>query len=329
MQVLRTIEEAAAWVAEKDAQSAITIGNYDGIHRGHLELIHRLESEAARKQLLSILITFEPHPQAVLAKSNPPAILTTLNEKLRVLREQTELDAVLILEFNRELAEVSAADFLQEFLVKRLACRSIVIGFNHAFGHKREGNLEFLKQHAAALGYDLVAVEPVLNGDKTVNSSLVRELLQAGRVEEAIALLGHDLEFTGTVIHGKGIGREQGYPTINVKLPDEKIVLPSGVYAAYTIVYTKSVSVSGGESGGGSGEGHAERYYGMMYVGETKQEFDLEVNLFDFAGDLYDRRVSVYPVAYTRPSIRFASTEELIEQIGRDEREIKSKFNLI
>jgi len=307
MQVFRNVEELADWL---DRGSAITIGNYDGIHRGHLELIHRLEAEAAKKQLRSILITFEPHPQAILAPDNPPAILTTLDEKVAILREHSELDSMLVIEFNRSLAQIKALDFLREWLL------------NHAFGHRREGNLQFLQMHQKSLGYELIAVEPVKNSDKVVNSSLIRELLKSADVEKARELLGHDLEFSGTVVHGKGQGREQGYPTINVKLPDNKIVLPSGVYAAYTIVRPEFRSEA-------SGDAAAERYYGMMYIGEDKQGFDLEVNLFDFSGDLYRKTVSVFPVAYTRPSIRFESTEKLVEQIGRDEKEIKSMFNLI
>lgn len=302
MKVFRTIEDASALVG---TGSAVTIGNYDGIHRAHQAIIAELSQVARAKGLKSVLVTFDPHPSLTIAPDRAPKLLTTTKEKLRLLNEGGQLDAVVVLHFDRSLAQVSATDFLVRYLLAGLKMATLVIGFNHAFGNKREGNIDFLKRVAPEYGFELKALEPVLFGGEVVNSSGVRRLIDSGQYNQAIQLLGHELELSGTVVHGRGLGRKLGFPTINVKLPAEKIVPKPGVYAAYSLI-------------------GPVRKAGMMYIGDSAQAgFDLEVNLFDFEGDLYGQPVSVFPTAFVRPPIKFDRDADLMAQIGKDEEMIR------
>ncbi len=290
--------------------SAVTIGNYDGIHLAHQSIIFELSRKAKERGLKSILVTFDPHPALTIKPESAPKLLTTTEEKIRLLEQGGLLDAVVILRFDRDLVSVSATDFLVRYLLAGLRMSVLVIGFNHAFGHKREGNVHFLEGMAPQYGFQLQSLAPVLVGGEMVNSSRIRSLIAEGAYDRATALLGHELELSGQVVHGKGMGRKLGFPTINVKLPPEKIVPKPGVYAAYSLI-------------------GSDKRPGMMYIGETPQPgFDLEVNLFDFAADLYGEAVSVYPTAYLRPPMRFARESELINQIGKDEAMIRMNYNI-
>lgn len=305
MKVLTDTESAAEFLCQG---SAVTIGSFDGIHLGHKSIIAELSQCARSENLRSVLVTFDPHPQKVVSTRDIPPLLTTTVEKLRLLEKQ-DLDAVVVINFTAQVAAMGAQEFLERYLLTALSCRHLVIGMNHAFGHNREGNVEYLRSNAERYGLALRTLEPVLFGGRPVSSMRIRREIACGDYAAALAMLGHELEFEGTVVHGKGIGKSLGFPTINVKLPADKIVPPPGVYAAYNVI-------------------DAERRYGMMYVGEEKQEFELEVNLFDFNGNLYGDTVRVYPTAFIRRSIRFADAEALAKQIAEDETTIREMFNI-
>jgi riboflavin kinase / FMN adenylyltransferase len=305
MQVFSDVESAVSFLREG---SAVTIGSFDGIHVGHQSILAELSACAREKGLKSVLVTFDPHPQKIVSTSDIPPLLTTTSEKLRLLEEQ-KLDAVVVINFTREIAAVSAREFLEKYLLESLACRFLVIGTNHAFGHRREGNVAFLQANAERYGYRLKALDPILFRDRPVSSMRIRREVATGDFSAALAMLGHDLEFEGAVVHGKGIGKRLGFPTINVTLPPGKIVPPPGVYAAYNIV-------------------NSCRRYGMMYVGDQKQDFAFEVNLFDFNGDLYGDTVSVFPTVFVRSTIQFADSEALTKQIAIDEVTIRELFNI-
>lgn len=301
MQVFRDIKEASRFLS---GGAALTIGSYDGYHVGHAVIVKELCAIAKQSGLKSVLITFAPHPQQIVAPDTAPKLLTTTAEKLALL-EQTELDAAVIINFDQQFASIRAEDFLKEYLVERFHSRHVVIGYNHAFGHRREGNVDFLKSNARNHNYQVTILEPVILAGEAVHSSRVRAAVHDGEFDNVLTMLGHGLVLTGEVVRSKGLGAKLGYPTINVKLPPEKIVPPPGVYAACTII-------------------DDVRYDGMMYVGESRQQFAFEVNLFDFSGDLYSRTVQVYPTKYVRKSIRFSSQAELVKQITEDEKKIRN-----
>ena len=306
MQVFSSIESAAAFVHDG---SAVTIGSFDGIHIGHQSILAELSACARENGLKSVLVTFDPHPQQIVSTTDIPPLLTTTTEKLRLLEEQ-KLDAVVVMDFTREVAAVSARDFLEKYLLEGLACRFLVIGSNHAFGHRREGNADFLRANAERYGYHLRTLDPILFRDRPVSSMRIRREITTGDFGAALAMLGHDLEFEGAVVHGKGLGKRLGFPTINITLSAEKIVPAPGVYAAYNIIDSR-------------------RRYGMMYVGDQKQKFAFEVNLFDFDGDLYGDTVSVFPTAFVRGSMQFADSGALAKQIAHDEVTIREMFNIM
>ncbi len=305
MRVFFDIQSAGAFLREG---SAVTIGSFDGIHAGHQRILTELSRSACEDGLMSVLLTFDPHPQQVVATADAPPLLTTTAEKLRLL-ENVGMDAVVVVHFTPEVAAVGARDFLEEYLLNGLACRLLVIGSNHAFGHRREGSVDFLKANADRYGYRLKTLDPVYFGDRRVSSMRIRREIIAGDFGSALTMLGHDLEFEGTVVRGAGISKGLGFPTINITLPAGKIVPAPGVYAAYVVLESR-------------------RHYGMMYVGEKTEEFAFEVNLFDYEGDLYGDTVRAFPTAFVRPPVRFADSASLMKQIAHDEATIREMFNI-
>jgi riboflavin kinase/FMN adenylyltransferase len=307
VQIFRSAEAASEFLS---SGSALTIGNFDGIHLGHQVMIRETVERAQAAGLKSALVTFDPHPQAILSPQSAPKLLTLTDEKLRLLQDATGLDAVIVIPFDSTLVQVSATEFLERVLLKSLSCLILVIGFNHAFGHNRQGDASYLRRLVPRLKFLLVTREPVMIDDAPVQSSRIRKAMTQGDYNEATRLLGHEFELCGKVVHGKGMGKRLGFPTINVRVAPSKIVPQAGVYAAYTLI-------------------GSEKRLGMMYIGESEQEFDFEVNLFDFDGDLYDAEVGVVPTAYIRPSQRFDSERELIAQIGHDEKKIRLMSNIL
>jgi riboflavin kinase/FMN adenylyltransferase len=305
MQVITELKAAASYLSPG---SVVTIGTYDGVHRGHDVIIGKVVSEARAAGLKSLLVTFAPHPKQVVAPDQAPGLLTTHDEKLRLL-EARELDAVFVIEFDTEFAKMSSKAFLEQYLIGGFKCRHLIVGYNHAFGHRREGNAEFLQEHAGNYGYRFTVTEPIINGGEAIHSSRIRQEIENGNFGYAVDLLGHDCVLSGVLVRGNSLGRQLGYPTINVQLPPEQLVPPAGVYAAYVEV-------------------DSMRHYGMMYIPENPDGFAVEVNMFDFDADLYGCKVRVCPTSFIRDNRRFAAREDLVNQIGRDATEIKRVLKL-
>ncbi|MCK4857689.1 MAG: bifunctional riboflavin kinase/FAD synthetase [candidate division Zixibacteria bacterium] len=305
MKVITDIDEAARFCA---GGSAVTIGTFDGVHIAHATLIDNLVKDARRAALKSVLITFYPHPKQVVAPDEAPQLLSVREEKLELLQNRG-LDAVFFISFDQQIAHVTAPQFLEEYLVGKFSVKKLVVGYNHAFGYRREGTADFMKDNAQRYGYEFSLTEPIILEGEPVHSSRIRHEIRHGDFDLSLRMLGHDFIITGTVVRGKGLGQQLGFPTINLKVPPEKLVPPTGVYAAYV-------------------DSSSDRYYGMMYVGETLQEYALEVNLFDFNNELYNKQVKVCPTRFIRRSIRFDNHRELVSQIKRDEKNIRDVFHL-
>lgn len=303
MRVFRDLSEATAFLADG---TVATIGSYDGVHLGHAQILDRLVSESRASGMKSLLITFSPHPQRVVAPNRAPKLLSTTEEKIKLV-EKHELDAMFLIQFDKEMSRVSARDFLEKYLLEGFKLRHLVIGYNHAFGHQREGDVKFLAAEAPKRDFKLTLIEPIICRGEPVHSSRIRKVILHGEYDLSLELLGHDFHITGEVIHGKGLGNSLGFPTINLKTPPEKLIPPSGVYAAYVLI-------------------EGDRYPGMMYIGESEQDYALEVNLFDFDRDLYGQEVVVAPTIFVRRSQRFARQEDLVAQIRADETKIREMF---
>ncbi|MBR6276568.1 MAG: bifunctional riboflavin kinase/FAD synthetase [Prevotella sp.] len=293
--------------AETSAAVA-TIGFFDGVHLGHRYLIDQMKAVARREGLLSTVVTFELHPRQVLCPDWQLQLLSTLDEKIRLLA-QTGIDQIVVLPFDAQMAALSAHDFMQRVLCEQLAVRHLVIGYDNRFGHRSADSSEGFDDYVGygrEFGLTVVQACPFDAGDIRVSSSKIRKLLSAGNVRQAAVCLGRHYELSGTVVGGEHVGTGMGFPTANLQLDDvNKMVPAAGAYAV-------AVSI----------EGTAELLKGMMNIG-SRPTFDgshqtLETNILHFSGNVYGRKMSVRLVERLRPEKRFDSREALMSQLSID-----------
>ena len=285
--------------------AVITVGTFDGVHRGHHEVLREIRRRADRTGGRSILVTFHPHPLRIVRPEHAPPLLTTPAEKREMLAG-SGLEYVVFLPFTRVLQEYSARRFVEEILIGRLGMDELVIGYDHGFGKGREGTVETLRRIGCELGFRVDVVEAFESEGGAVSSSRIRKLLGEGRVAEAAPLLGRPYSLEGIVVRGERKGRELGYPTANIHVGDPDKMLPKeGVYAAY-------------------GSVRGERLPGLLHLGPrpTFAGFapTVELHLLDWSGDCYGERVRVEMVERIRDILPFSSVEALIEAIREDER---------
>jgi len=296
MQLLDDLSQA---VLHQD--TVLTIGSFDGVHRGHQHLISQVLRQARRLDLLGALVTFYPHPAAILAPHSAPRYITTPGEKIALL-EKLGLDLVAILPFNRQLAQTSPRDFI--IATKRhLRLRELWVGRNFVLGQNRTGNLEVLQALGQELGFSVKPVEPLLWEGEVVSSTRIRRHLAAGDVRRAAALLGRFPSLAGEVVSGAKRGRRLGIPTANLAVRAERAVPADGVYAVYAIL-------------------GAKRYLGVANVG-VRPSFDngeriVETHILDFDEDIYGVDLVVEFVERLRDEKRFDNVDELISQVHRD-----------
>jgi len=299
--ILRSTADWAGHFGESRKRTAVTIGNFDGVHLGHQALIRRVVEEARVLRTTSALITFHPHPQSVLRSHQVP-ILTSLRLRLRLF-EQLGLDQACVVAFTREFAQIEPERFVDEYLLRSFQLKKLIIGYDFAFGRNREGTAEVLMQTAHQHGFGFEVFPAVTLGDGTVSSTRIRGFLQAGEFGHAARLLGRRYSILEPVVEGRKQGRLLGFPTLN-QVPEELLPLPFGVYA---------VQARAGEQllGGVAN-------YGIRpTIGGSTQPV-LETHLFDFAGDLYGQLVEVFPLKVLREEHRFPSLDALKVQIAKD-----------
>ena len=290
-----------------DGACAVTIGAYDGVHIGHRLVIDRVRRVAAEQGLASAVVTFDQHPAAVVRPETAPKVLTDLPQKLELLAS-TKVDYVLVVHFDQERSEESAEDFVREVLVGCLSARAIIVGHDFHFGYKRRGNVPMLQDLGAELGFDVTGIRLLADepGGDAVSSTRIRNLLAAGSVGEAAALLGRPHQVRGLVTRGDSRGRELGFPTANVALSQEIALPADGVYAGWYyrpdgIRRPTAISL-----------GRRPTFYADAALSL------LEAHLLGFEGDLYGEEARVEFVAHLRPQARFESVHELIDQMVRD-----------
>ena len=283
--------------------SVITIGTFDGVHQGHRKIIDSVVDEAKKINGTSILITFDPHPRKVVNPDQPLSLINTIDEKTELLA-RTGLDHVVIAPFTKEFSELPANDYVEDFLVKNFQPHTIIIGYDHHFGKDRAGNWKLLEEKADVFHYQLKEIPKQALDEVAISSTKIRKALLSGDVEQANRLLGYDFFFEGRVIHGDKVGRKLGYPTANLQLTGADKIRPcDGVYAAYVQLKEKT-------------------YKAMMSVGNRPtlpgSDYRVEVNLFDFDGDLYGQTLRVSVKKYLRPQEKYESLEALKQQIEKD-----------
>ncbi|MDN5370536.1 MAG: riboflavin kinase / adenylyltransferase [Shewanella sp.] len=280
----------------------LTIGNFDGVHRGHAEVIANLVKKARQLELPATLMTFEPQPQELFAGQNAPARISLLRDKIALLAE-LGVDRLLCVRFDKKFAQLPPEQFIESLLVDKLGVRYLVVGDDFCFGQQRRGNFDMLKQAGEQHGFAVVNTDSFLVGDQRVSSTMVRDALAKGNLELTRRLLGHPFTLSGRVVHGQQLGRTLGFPTANIALK-RQVVPVRGVFAV-------RLSWPG-----------STPFDGVANVGFRPtvkgQNCLLEVNLFDFSGDLYGQRVEVELVAKIRDEKPFHSLDALQKQIMND-----------
>jgi len=288
---------------------AVTVGNFDGVHRGHLRLLEVLRDTADRLGLPAVVMTFDPHP-AVVLRGVQPAPINWLERKLGIL-SQNGVDAVLAYPTDRALLELSPEAFFYEVLVGRLGTKAIVEGADFRFGHNRAGDTAILQTFCEKEGIICTIVPPVIWASQPVSSSRIRECLALGDVAQAWELMSRPFRTCGEVVRGAGRGRSLGFPTAN--LARVRTLLPKpGIYAGAVPlgrqVYPAAISLGGNPT-------------------FNEAELKLEVYIIDFAGNLYGQELQVDFLEYLRDINRFASAEELITQMARDVEQTRKIVN--
>ena len=285
---------------------ALTIGNFDGVHRGHQALASGLVADARRHGLLSCVLTFEPHPREFFAVSKPePVRIANLRDKLEALAA-LEVDRVCVAHFNQSLAATSAQDFITGILADGLHTRRLLVGDDFRFGARRQGDFKLLRQMGQSLGMDVRAMPTVLEQGHRVSSSLVRQALAAADFGRVGQLLGRPYRLSGRVIHGRRLGRELGFPTINLRFPHGRPAM-CGVFV---------VKVHGIADGGQPLPGVAS--LGTRPAVESNGRYLLEVHLLDWSGDAYGKLARVEFLHKIRDEEHFPGLEALTRKIEKD-----------
>ena len=294
----------------KVPNTIVTIGTFDGVHLGHQAILKDMVKTAKEIGGETVVITFYPHPRYVLnINAANLRFITTQEEKLKLL-EKSGVDNVVVVNFTKEFSRVSSEDFIRDYIIKHINPVKLVIGYDHHFGNNRMGDFSLLSEMQNKYNFTLQRIEAHDVENIAVSSTKIRHSLQQGDVERANALLGYQFSYIGKVVSGNKIGRELGYRTANIDLEKEfRLIETSGVYATY-------VDYEGKE------------YKSMTYIGKkptinNDEVENIEVHLFDFDGDLYDKEIKVRFVKRIRGEQKFESLDALKKQIQIDEKNIK------
>ena len=284
----------------------VTLGIFDGVHRGHQDLLGHLVSRAKEINGESVVITFDPHPRLVLDKNrNELSFLTTMDEK-KTLLGNAGIDHVIIIRFTPEFSRMNACDFVKEVLVQKIGTSYLVVGYDHHFGKDGGGNFDTIKECAASFGFSVEQVQGLKTEEGAISSSIIRDALLKGKLDDANRLLGYNYSLRGSIVKGRRIGRMLGFPTANIK-PDYqyKLIPGDGVYAVGVQI---------------------DRFWlkGMLSIGKnptvsTASDIrSIEVNIFDFEKDIYGKEIKVVFRSRLRDEIKFDSIEQLARQMELD-----------
>ncbi len=286
--------------------AVITIGTFDGVHKGHRQIIDKMKAEALAHDGETVIITFHPHPRKVVSSEFMGIrLLTTLEERISLL-EELGIDHLVIVPFTEVFANQSAEEYIRDFLVTRFRPQTVIIGYDHRFGRDRQGNYQLLEAQAPVYGYRLLEIPRHVLENISISSTNIRKALLHNDTDTANKVLGYDFFFSGEVVHGDKLGRKLGYPTANLKIKDEDKLIPgNGIYAVYA-----------------QPEGYREKLKGMMSIGfrptvDGKKRV-VEVNIFDFDQEIYGQTLKVFVRKYLRPELKFDGLESLVKQIGQD-----------
>ena len=310
MRIFRDLNDLAEF-----KNSVVTIGTFDGVHMGHQKILKMLENEASSVDGESILFTFYPHPRMVVfPDSHNLKLIQTIDEKIESLGHYG-LDNVIIYPFTKDFSRLTAFEFIRDILVNRLKVKKLVIGYDHQFGRNREGNIEFLRESAEMFDFDVIEISAQEVDEVNVSSTKIRNSILEGDIDKANDFLGRCFRITGEVIKGNRLGRELGFPTLNLQLSNTHKIIPAdGVYAV-------EVELLNG------------KHQGMMNIGSNPTvnnsdnlEKKYEVHVFDFDKEVYGKNASILFHQFIRKEKTFDNLEELKSQIQEDEKSIRHYF---
>jgi riboflavin kinase/FMN adenylyltransferase len=290
----------------------LTIGNFDGVHRGHLTLFNKVKERAVAIGGKSAVMTFEPHPIKIMKPGNGPLLITPTEQKLDLIWK-AGVDVIFCLPFTTEFATISAYDFIQEILLKKIGIKEIVVGYDYSFGRNREGNTDLLRNMGREMGFKVHVMEPIRIDHTLVSSTSIRELVQDGNLSEAHKLLGRHYQICGTVIRGKNRGgRLLGCPTANLELIDE-LIPKRGVYAVEVFMEDRHC-------------------YGVANIGYNPtfgaNALSVETHLLDFSEDIVGKKIRIAFIERLRDEKTYESIQELSDQISRDIEQARDVFGL-
>ena len=296
-------------------ESAISIGFFDGVHKGHATLLRQLVKQAKARGLQSVVITFSTHPREALHANYVPKLLTINSERVAML-EKFGIDVCLLLPFDKNFSDQSSKYFMKHVLVEQLNMKYLLVGYDHHFGNDREHGYDYYKELGESLGVEVEQFTPYQVKKQNISSSFIRKAIEAGDMVAANEYLGYPYFLEGSVVSGYKIGRTLGFPTANIAVSDVRKLLPKqGVYA----VRVKLVDSQ-------------ETYNGMLYIGVRPTVVNqsvaksIEVHLFDFEGDIYHQQVEISFLDYVRDENRFDSLDSLANQLHRDMEAIQEWF---
>jgi riboflavin kinase/FMN adenylyltransferase len=298
-----------------DIKTVITIGTFDGLHKGHQYILKRLNEIAQKESAESVLLTFFPHPRHVLFPEDQSLkLLNTLDEKIQEL-EKTGLQHFIIHEFTKEFSRTKSINFIRDILVNKLKMQYMVVGYDHHFGRNREGSFKELKELSELYHFNLEEIPAQEAEDVTISSTKIRNALLEGKVQKANALLGYSYILSGKVIKGNQLGRKIGYPTANIKVHNNwKLIPADGVYAVKVRVNNRG-------------------YFGMLNIGVKptidNNKHQIEVHIFNFSKEIYDQDISVEMIKRIRDEKQFDDLKALGDQLKRDENKCKKLFKLL
>ena len=285
--------------------AVITIGTFDGVHQGHMQIIKQLVQEAGVIDGTPVVITFYPHPKMVVQREDQMYFLNTQAEKFNLLQELGINDIVCV-PFDKSFSEQTASDYIKNFLVDKFHPHTVIIGYDHKFGLNREGDYQLLEEGGKRYGFNVKEIPEHVLRSVVISSTKIREALHTGAVETANEFLGYSYSFTGIVVRGKQIGRTLGFPTANIDVHDPSKLIPAiGIYAVK--VFSDKFKAG---------------FDGMLSIGTnpTTQGTTrtIEVNIFDFDGDLYDSLLTVRLIRKLRNEEKFDTLDDLVVQMEKD-----------
>jgi riboflavin kinase/FMN adenylyltransferase len=289
---------------ERLNNAVVTIGTFDGVHKGHQKILNRLVQLASEKKGETVLLTFWPHPRQVLNPENKDIrVLSTIQEKIRLLSSR-HIDHLLIIPFTKEFAELSSKEFIELILVNKIGTKHLIIGYDHKFGKNREGGFDQLIEHSSKYGFNVEEISREDIKNVGISSTVIRKALLEGDVKTAWEYLERPYSFSGKVVHGNQLGRTIGFPTANISIEDSSKLIPAdGVYAV-------------------TGTVDNNNFKGMMNIGMRPtvngKDRIIEVNIFDFNNDIYNMEIEVNIIAYLRKEEKYANIDILKEQLSKD-----------